>query len=259
VTTNAGKRKPSAGFRRVNEWAHWHSGLNYILKPDREPEDLLQPLRGGLQYRIFADLLTWDFYRQANEVRVCDGLALHHYLDPDLLRMRGPDPYVHLDRIDEQLGDKGRTLMQFRSDLRLVAEHVRTRTFRCKRKMRDPAQSLTTFPELAAYLEQLRMFAFKPLADTASKCMLVFGCETRLIKVLADASQMHLWNLASDGEYDPRVLSKAEQVEAALRSRFVGLSKKQCQVFATTLRPNGAPLGRHAKVRVPSEKPQVFV
>lgn len=60
-----------------------------LASPAQDPHQLLA--------RILADEWTWRRFKLQTQFTVLTALALHHYLDPDLLGVTGENPYECLD------------------------------------------------------------------------------------------------------------------------------------------------------------------
>jgi hypothetical protein len=249
LTTNASRKREwvdavrdsMARPRRVNEG----SGLfNLLSDPPGARKVPATQLRGALRDRIYADELTWQYYRRLKQLRVCDALALHFHLDPGLLRMHGPQPYEHVQQLDRELEECCRNFHAFRSSLDSVARHVRQKHLRCTGASRDPLQRLTTARRFLEYVDLWGGYmVFEPPTWDGQRRLLPFAYPTPLLHVLSEATEARVWNLDAQGQFRPGRLATSARVKAVLEERW-GLSAKLAGAAATILRPPDANLGR---------------
>lgn len=73
----------------------WNSGFAFLSTPERfERQVLDKPESVETLLNVLATYWMWEYFKSVRDIRVCDAIALHFYLDPRVLGMSGETPYA---------------------------------------------------------------------------------------------------------------------------------------------------------------------
>jgi hypothetical protein len=226
------------------------SGVSRFVDPQGFPtRDRERPTNDSVLNSIRCNSRTDLYYRNSNELRVCDFLALHHSLDPDALHLHGPDPYQFVLHLKEELRDDPCNEFRFfLEDFDFFCLAVISRELRCiSINRRDPLQSVTT---AQFFLDFIRAHDVTPaylgVTEKSEGGWLYFPHITPALKVLQKIAM--LWETSKlDGQYRPGDMSTAPDLKN-IDKRF-GSPKRQTDVMTTIVRPISAHKGRRPKPR----------
>lgn len=220
----------------------WNSGLTLLLShfdggtPLRpgEPIDFLR--------LVHSNAWTEERFKHAKSIRVCEALALHHYLDPDVLGLSRGAPYKVLEKLSTVLRSlTGNQVEVFEGEFPTAIAAVLQGEVPCITKDHiDPLQSTTTFADFQRYLEKNGM-ARQPPRDWVrfDQLTLPFAHSTQLLSILSELSLA--WTPKNlGGVYEPGNRSTEPDIRALALARAPDsphMSEKVADVMKKMLHP----------------------
>jgi len=191
---------------------------------------------------ILATQLTFLRYRGMKQIRLWEGLALYHFLDPSTLSLNRTGRFEELQQVMVRLEDQDaqRRLADFISSLQAAIGDAHAGILKCIRGSGAMMHSFVT-------IDQLDRYASRQLAVGGDERLLDAKPEKRRVPEDSDVIRhiragQRLWN-----KYDPADSATVPDLEEFFRGK--GYSARQSSVMAGLCRPDDAPKGRPRKAR----------
>lgn len=218
----------------------WNSGLALLhakfMVPcpfrEGEPDDFLS--------RVQADFWTAARYTDVPTIRVGEALAIHHYLDPDLIGMSLGEPYPILKQLSKLLKSfPDNQIDIFKREFPIVIRDVLSKELACSHiDDRDPLQSVTTVRDFQEYVDKRQLRRTPPFEWIArqEQFTLPFAHSTVLLRLLSKPS--FAWTpVQFGGKYDPANKRTEPNVsKLAMASKCEGMSQVIANAMAKILR-----------------------